>query len=136
MDKSLILNEIKKHLNIKKETEFAEFLGINQSTLSNWHKRGTLQYETIISKCEDIDANWLLTGEGEMLKKSVHEEDNYFVNESNPEKYESCPNNKDKEIAHLENENRMQKDIIEGLKRENELLRTILYGSENKKRSV
>ncbi|WP_300979028.1 helix-turn-helix domain-containing protein [Flavobacterium sp.] len=69
MDKSLILKEIKKHYNFKTDGEFADFLGIKQNTLSNWATRNSIDYDRIITKCEDIDANWLLTGKGDMLKK-------------------------------------------------------------------
>lgn len=69
MDKSLILNKIKEHLGFKKDLDFASFLGINQSTLSAWHRRGSINYELIITKCKEIDANWLLTGNGNMLKE-------------------------------------------------------------------
>lgn len=72
MDKSLIINEIKTHLNYKTDTELAEFLGIKQPTISTWRKRNTIDYELIIAKCNDIDANWLLTGEGSMLKKHTY----------------------------------------------------------------
>ena len=68
MDKSLILRDIKKYLGFKKDSDFAEFLGIKQNTLSNWKTRNTIDYDLIISKCEKIDANWLLTGKGSMLK--------------------------------------------------------------------
>lgn len=70
MDKSLILKEIKKYYNFKTDGEFADFLGIKQNTLSNWASRNSIDYDRIISKCKDIDANWLLTGKGEMLKIS------------------------------------------------------------------
>lgn len=69
MDKSLIINEIKSHLNYKTDTELADFLGVKQPTISTWRKRNTIDYELIIAKCNDIDANWLLTGEGSMLKQ-------------------------------------------------------------------
>jgi bacteriophage CI repressor helix-turn-helix domain len=68
MDKSLILNKIKSYLNLKSDTEFANFLGIKPQVLSNWRARNTFDTELIYTKCVDIDANWLLTGEGEMLK--------------------------------------------------------------------
>lgn len=71
MNKSLILNDIKTHLGFKTDTDFADFLGIKQNTLSNWKSRNTIDYELIITKCDDINANWLLTGEGEMLKKNM-----------------------------------------------------------------
>jgi len=68
MNKELIIKEIKKHLGITRDGDFAEFLGINQNTLSSWKSRDSINYELIISKCQDIDANWLITGEGSMLK--------------------------------------------------------------------
>ncbi|WP_233901633.1 helix-turn-helix domain-containing protein, partial [Tenacibaculum piscium] len=69
IDKSLILNKIKKHKNFKTNKDFAEFLGVKTTTLSMWHKRNTMDIELLFNKCEYIDANWLLTGEGEMLKQ-------------------------------------------------------------------
>ncbi|MGV4380201.1 helix-turn-helix domain-containing protein, partial [Ornithobacterium rhinotracheale] len=74
MDKKLILREIKKHLGYTKDGDFADFLGIKQNTLSNWKSRNTIDYDLIISKCENIDANWLLTGKGEMLKSPAKQE--------------------------------------------------------------
>lgn len=70
MDKSLILNEIKLHYNIKSDADFAKFLGIKPQVLSNWKARNSIDYDLIYTKCVEIDANWLLTGEGNMLKKS------------------------------------------------------------------
>lgn len=70
MDKTLVINDIKNHLNYKTDTELADFLGVKQPTISTWRKRNTIDYELIIAKCNDIDANWLLTGEGNMLKEN------------------------------------------------------------------
>jgi hypothetical protein len=91
IDKSLILSRIKSHYGIKKDGDFAVFLNISQATLSNWHSRNTFDAELIISKCENIDANWLLTGKGEMLKSHnvvsshVSEPEGYYET-SNPSK--------------------------------------------------
>ena len=71
MSKKLILKKIMSHLNIHKDYLFADFLGISQSTLANWFKRDVINYELIISKCDFLDANWLLTGKGSMLKSSA-----------------------------------------------------------------
>jgi len=68
MNKSLILSKIKNHLNFKNDKELAEFLDIKQNTLSTWKSRNTLDYDKIIEKCDFIDANWLITGKGSMLK--------------------------------------------------------------------
>ena len=39
MDKSLILNEIKKHLGFKTDKELAEFLGVKQNTFITQRSR-------------------------------------------------------------------------------------------------
>ena len=82
MDKSLIINLIKLHLGIKTDSEFAEFLGVKQPAISNWRRRNTIDYELIITKCNDINANWLLTGKGEMLDHP-HNEATHNINSSN-----------------------------------------------------
>jgi len=73
IDKSLILSKIKSHLGLKKELEFANFLGIKQNTLSTWHSRNTFDIDLISQKCDFLNYDWLLTGRGEMLKNNVTE---------------------------------------------------------------
>lgn len=68
MNKKSILDAIKLYYRFKSNTEYATFLGIAPQTLSNWYSRNTLDYDLIYSKCVGIDANWLLTGKGSMLK--------------------------------------------------------------------
>lgn len=70
MDKSLILNKIKDYYSIERDADFSRFLGIKPQTLSSWHSRNTFDIELLYSKCVDIDANWLLTGKGPMLKSN------------------------------------------------------------------
>ena len=74
MDKSKIIREIKLYLGFKNDTELADFLGIKQNTLSTWKSRNTMDYDLVISKCDFIDANWLLTGQGPMLKEPTPED--------------------------------------------------------------
>lgn len=69
LDKQQIINRFKIAKNFKSDIELANFLGINKSTLSNWYKRDSVDIELLFSKCEQISADWLLTGNGEMLKK-------------------------------------------------------------------
>ncbi|SZD72780.1 Bacteriophage CI repressor helix-turn-helix domain [Candidatus Ornithobacterium hominis] len=71
MDRSLILNEIKSYLKIDTDTEFAKYLDVKPQVLSNWRKRNTFDIDLIYTKCENIDANWLLTGKGSMLKQEL-----------------------------------------------------------------
>ncbi len=67
MDKSLILNKLILHYAGGSTTRFANMLGISQQTLSNWKKRGTIDYERIYTNCVGLNPHWLLTGEGEMI---------------------------------------------------------------------
>lgn len=83
LDKTLILNRIKEHYNFTTDTELADFLGINKSTLSNWYKRNSLDYDLVFTKCEQIDKNWLLSDEN-----TVQTEDNYVVCDTTPLKYD------------------------------------------------
>lgn len=76
MNKSLILNKIKEHLDIRFDRSFADFLGIKTTTLAMWHTRNTYDVELLFNKCEFLNPEWLLTGEGEMLK-TVHKIKSY-----------------------------------------------------------
>lgn len=69
MDKSFILNRIKDHYNFKSDAEFARFLNVTPQTLANWHRRNTFDYDTLYTKCEAIDPDWLFSGKGPMLRK-------------------------------------------------------------------
>ena len=69
-DKSQIIRNIKNSLGFKNDTEFAKFLGIKPQTLATWYTRNTFNLELIYAKCENIDANYLLTGEGKMFRNS------------------------------------------------------------------
>lgn len=69
-DKSLILNKIRVHLNLKSDTDFAKYLGINRNVLSNWKARNTYDVSLLAEKCDFLNKDWLLTGNGEMLKSN------------------------------------------------------------------
>ena len=71
MDKSLILKELIEQYSGGKNADFAEKLGIKPQTISSWMARNTFDIELIYAKCEDLDANWLLTGEGSMYRSSA-----------------------------------------------------------------
>lgn len=63
LDIDLIINRLKKSLNINSDTELAEILGVGKSTISNWRKRNTIDYAVIFTLCEHIDLNYLIKGE-------------------------------------------------------------------------
>ena len=59
------------HYSKGNKAQFANLLGITPQGLSTWIKRESFDIELIFAKCEGLSAQWLLTGEGEMLKPNV-----------------------------------------------------------------
>lgn len=58
---------------------FASLLGISIQTLTTWTARETFDAELIYQKLPDISAEWLLTGEGQMLVSERKEKDKKAV---------------------------------------------------------
>lgn len=52
-------------------TEFARQLGVTQGCISGWQKRGTFDLKLVAEKYPDVSAEWLLRGEGEMLRATI-----------------------------------------------------------------
>lgn len=50
---------------------FGRMLGLQPSSITNWIRRDTLDFELIYSKCAGLSPHWLLTGEGAMLTKDI-----------------------------------------------------------------
>ncbi len=67
IDKGAILQRLKEISNSASDADLARFLGIAPATLSNWRARGSIDYDLIFSKCEDLNLHWILTGEGPIL---------------------------------------------------------------------
>lgn len=70
IDKALILNNIKNYLKIKKDVDFANYLGIKPQTLSTWYSRNVYDIHILYEKCVNIDPDYLLTGEGSIVRNS------------------------------------------------------------------
>ena len=62
-----IIERLKEALEINSDSALAERLKVTKGTLSNWKARNSLDFEKCFS-CDLISVDWLLTGEGEMLK--------------------------------------------------------------------
>lgn len=71
MDKSEMLEKLILHFSKGSATKFAKMLGIKEQALSNWRRRKTFNAETIYTGCEGVSGDWLLSGEGEMLRVKV-----------------------------------------------------------------
>lgn len=104
MDKKERLEAIIAHYSDSKPSVFAKFLGVAPSTISSWLARNTIDYDLIFAKCENISAEWLLTGKGNM-----HKETNAISSEPAIDIYKDMIKAKDDLIQ-------QQKEMIEQLK--------------------
>ena len=52
------------------QKKFAEMLGIIPQTVSAWLSRNTYDAELIYEKCEGVSGDWLLSGEGPMIRRN------------------------------------------------------------------
>ncbi|TVR29679.1 MAG: hypothetical protein EA390_09385 [Balneolaceae bacterium] len=70
-----ILARLKDELNLQKDVDLAEFLGVAQNTISAWKKRDSVNYELIFDKVipYNIDLNWLIYGK---LMPQIVEDEN------------------------------------------------------------
>lgn len=116
LDKSLILNKLKNHYAFKKDSDFARFLGIKPQTLASWYSRGTFDVYILYAKCVEISPDYLLSGEGEILREKALQSN--FTNEPNSSYLNSKDSDliksKDKIIELLELENiRLKGEMIQ-----------------------
>lgn len=70
MDRVTMLEELINHFTGGNKSQFANMLGIKPQTINTWENRNTFDAELIYSRCETISGDWLLSGQGEMLKSS------------------------------------------------------------------
>lgn len=101
-----MLLQLKKQLNCVSDADFAKKIGITSQTLSNWYARNTFDAEKIYTNCVGVSGDWLLSAEGEILKKSK------------PDVIEHSHNNKEllDRIERLSAENALLRRDIENLK--------------------
>lgn len=62
-----MLNALISHYSNGNKSKFANMLGVSPQAVSTWEKRNTFDIELVYAKCENLNAQWLLTGNGEML---------------------------------------------------------------------
>lgn len=66
-----MVNALIGHFTDGNKAQFAKMLGVSPQTISAWLARNTFDSELIYTKCRYLNADWLLTGEGEMFKTST-----------------------------------------------------------------
>jgi hypothetical protein len=66
-----VINRIQIALGVKSDNELCSTLSIGRSTLGGWRSRDSVPYALCVSLAEDkkLSLDWLLTGEGEMLRE-------------------------------------------------------------------
>ena len=67
MNKKDQVNALISYFSNGNKTAFASKLGLKRQSINNWIARNTFDADLIFSKCDGISAEWLLTGEGDML---------------------------------------------------------------------
>ena len=51
-----------------RQNVFAEIVDVKPQTINSWLVRNTLDAERIYAKCVGVSAEWLLTGDGDMIR--------------------------------------------------------------------
>ncbi len=60
-----IIKRAKQALNLKRDSELAEFLGVSRATVTNWDARNSIDFRLLLDKLGNtVDYNWLLLGKG------------------------------------------------------------------------
>lgn len=87
MDKKSMLDAMIAHYTGGNKAKFATLLGVSAQTISAWGVRNTFDSELIYTKCIGLSSEWLLTGEGSMLRDSKNPKESTM--DHNPEKVQS-----------------------------------------------
>ena len=86
------------------KTRFAELVGVKPQTINSWLTRNSYDAELIYSKCVNVSADWLLSGEGSMIKADTVPSDTHDDLKA--------------EIIRLRAENDVLREVV-GLKKKN-----------------
>ena len=68
MDKRTMLEQLINYYTDGNKAKFAAQVGIKPQLVSTWLSRGTYDAEVLYAGCKGVSGDWLLSGEGSMLK--------------------------------------------------------------------
>lgn len=109
----LFITRLKSVLKISTDLQLAAYLGINQSTLSSWKSRNSIDYDKIIEKCNNISLDYLVYGTQTIDNNSQNAIINTSITES--DQCENCKTRQQR-IKDLEQIISLQSDLIQELK--------------------
>lgn len=89
MDKALMLEQLINYYTDGNKSKFANMLDVKPQTINTWLTRKTFDAELIYSKCDSVSGDWLLSGDGDMIKTDIHFE-NINSENVNKELLELC----------------------------------------------
>ncbi|MDR2913465.1 MAG: helix-turn-helix domain containing protein [Tannerella sp.] len=69
VEKKDLLISLIAHYTRGNKAKFASKLGVTPQTINTWISRNTFDADRIFANCENLSAEWLLTGQGSMLKQ-------------------------------------------------------------------
>ena len=90
MDKSSMVECLINYYTDGNQAKFAAMLGIPAQNVSAWIKRGTFNAELLFEKLDGVSAEWLLTGEGEMLKSAQQQNVDIVLHKRDKELISLC----------------------------------------------
>ena len=65
LDVNGIIKRAKQALDLKRDSELAEYLGVSRATVTNWSARNSIDFKLLLDKFGNkVDYNWLLLGKG------------------------------------------------------------------------
>lgn len=68
MNKSEIIECLVNHFCDGNKSQFANLLGVKPQTINTWINRNSFDVDLVYSKCEGVSGDWLISGEGNMMK--------------------------------------------------------------------
>lgn len=72
--------------------QFAKLVGTSPQNINTWMARDTFDSDLILTKCEHINADWLMTGRGDMLRDNTSEPAVETKSEEAPDDYKKIVN--------------------------------------------
>jgi len=62
IDAVSIIERLRTSTECESDAALCRLLGVDTGVLSNWKRRGTIDINLVLSKCVDVDYNYILTG--------------------------------------------------------------------------